>query len=981
MDAARRQRIDEVFAAALELPAGERDAFLAHACGNDAELRREVESLLAHHGDHPVDGGAPEAARMLVGSQRPSLVGRKLGPYEILAPLGAGGMGEVYRARDTRLGRSVAIKVMPPHMASDPDARQRFEREARAISALAHPHICALHDVGNQDGVEFLVMELIEGETLASRLARGPISLAEALRWGAQVADALARAHRAGIVHRDLKPSNVMLTRDGVKLLDFGLARKSAPVTADSPTRSTAASEMLTGEGTILGTLHYMAPEQVEGKVVDQRADIFALGAMLYELVTGVRAFDGTSPASVIGSILRDTPVPLSTRVPLAPPALDALVAHCLAKDPEDRWQSARDLQLELLAIAAQPSSPAAAADQHGATLASSRLMTVAFALLALAVGTAAGWLLAHRPQPELGAGARWALAIPDGLSLSDVGFVQLALSDDGHHQAIAVADATSTSHLLLRSDNEPQPRLLPDTERALSPFFSPDGKWIGFFRGSTLFKIPTAGGPPVQLARAVGITNRGGTWSRDGFIYFPNGTTDGLLRVPDKGGPVTAVTKLDFARDDRTHRWPQALPDGRTVIYTADGFDSIEYYDDARIEAVRPATGDRHVILEGASMARYVGGGKLIFARDGSLFAVSFDPRSLTVSGVPEPVVQGVLTGVGTGAVQFALSPSGAALWMPGGLAETYRLVRVDRQGTETAVPVPPVPYNEAALSPDGKRLALIGGGGGIADLWVADLERDAQVRLTHGMQGVFNPVWSPDGERIAYVRRRRQQSGSSRWQLVWQPADGSRDAEVLLDADVPVGPSGFTPDGRTLLYVAAKPPSDMDVYLLPLDGSRKPRLLLGGGTSDRDAVVSPDGRFVAYSSFQGPGDPPAVFVRPFPAGEGRWQISTPPALEPRWSRDGRELFYRSQAAGVRSGDRVIYRVAIETRNGFVAGKPEPVVDRTAPGGGIYTYGLSPDGKQIITKRSPEAPSTEHTVFLDLGFLRRIATPSAGAP
>ena len=600
--------------------------------------------------------------------------------------------------------------------------------------------------------------------------------------------------------------------------------------------------------------------------------------------------------------------------------------------------------------------------------------MAIGAAAFALVLALAAGWLL-HRPATlASGAGARWALAIPDGFSLVGESGPNLAISADGRLQVAVVVDTARTEHLLVRSIDEVEPRVLQDTEGANSPFFSPDGKWIGFFRNQSLEKIPSAGGPPIELAATATVTAaRGATWSRDGFIYFAPNVAVGLSRVSQNGGPVTQVTKLDFTRDERTHRWPQVLPDGSAVLFTCDTGASTEYYDDARIEAVRPSTGERKVVLEGSSQARYGTGGRLVFARGGSLYSVAFDPRTLSTRGTPEVVVQGVATDVSSGAVQFALSSNGAAIWAPGGATAQYRLFWIDKKGVETPIPIPPDPYNEAALSPDGRHAALTGGKGGVADLWVADLERGTQTRLTVG-DVITNPVWTPDGSRIAYMVRVHGQE-DRRWRLAWKPADGSRDAETLLESDRPMAPSGFTPDGRKLLYSVlqdAQPSrstgdgSGADIYLLPVTGTRTPELLLHDPFGKRDAVVSPDGRWIAYISNEGGEN--SVFVRPFPSGEGRWQISSGLAFEPRWGRDQKELFYRSGST--------LFRVPIDTRASFSAGKPEAIIDRVSTAGIVHTYSEGPDGR-IFTPRSPEGRGSARTVYLDLGFADRLAKGS----
>jgi Tol biopolymer transport system component len=901
--------------------------------------------------------------------------GLKLGPYEVIAPLGSGGMGEVYRARDTKLGREVAVKVLPAGLASDPERLARFEREARVLASLNHPHIAAIYGVEDSTPVKALILELVEGPTLQDRIEAGPIPREEALSIARQIAEALESAHERGIVHRDLKPANVKVGADDeVKVLDFGLAKALDPTASTSSPDITHSPTLSIGtqDGMILGTAAYMSPEQARGKPIDRRADIWAFGVVLCEMLTGRRLFEGETVSDTLAAVLRQE-IRLEGLPPDTPPAVRALLARCLDRDPKTRLRDIGEAR-----IALDPNvSPAPAAAEPPVVLASAAVRTrglplAVAAMLALVIGLATGWRL-RRPAPEsLGAGARVGLAIPDGFVLSPEQMPQLAISDDGRSQVVVVVDASKASHLLLRSIDQIEPRLLPDTDGANGPFFSPDGKWIGFFRGQSLFKIPTGGGAPVELASTASVTSaRGATWSRDGFIYFAPSVSVGLSRIPQNGGPVTAVTRLDPARDERTHRWPQALPDGSAVLFTCDTSVSTEYYDDARIEAVRPSTGERKVLVEGASQARYGSGNRLVFARGGSLFAVAFDPGKLETRGTPDPVVQGVATDVGSGSVQFALSPSGAAVWAPGGLTSQYRLFWVDRNGVETPAPIPPEPYNEAELSPDGKRVALTGGQGGSSDLWVADLERGTQTRLTVG-QVVANPVWTRDGARIAYLTRdRKGPAGHS--QIFWVPADGSRNAELLTESEHMLSPSGFTADSGKLIYSASSTDNEaagMDIYLLPVTGARKPELLLSDGFAKRGAVVSPDGRWMAYWSNEG--GQQNIFVRPFPTGEGRWQISTAAAFEPRWGPEQKEIYYRSGAE--------LYRVPVDTLHGFSAGRPEPVIDRVSTAGIVHTYAPAPDGR-IFTPRSPEGRGSARTVNLDLGFAARLAALEESHP
>ena len=906
--------------------------------------------------------------------------GTKLGPYEVGAPLGAGGMGEVYRAHDGKLGRDVAIKVLPESVAQDPERLARFEREARVLAALNHPGVAAIYGMEESTPVKALVLELVEGPTLQDRIEEGPIPVEEALDIARQIADALDAAHERGIVHRDLKPANVKLDPGGkVKVLDFGLAKALDPAASGSSPDMTHSPTITAGTqaGTILGTAAYMSPEQARGKPTDKRADIWAFGVVLYEILTARRLFDGETVSDTLAAVLRQE-IRLDALPPETPPAVRALLSRCLERDPRNRLRDIGEARIAIESAKAPPSGIAVAAVSAPAAAIRKAASTAvaSIALLALAVGIGAGWLLRRPTPPPAVARARWALAIPDGYSLLGESSPNIAISPDGRLQVAVVADAAHLSHLLVRSIDDAAPRILPDSEGALSPFFSPDGRWIGFFRNLSLDKMPSGGGPPIELASAASVTAaRGATWSRDGYIYFAPNVAVGLSRISENGGAVTAVTKLDAARDERTHRWPQALPDGSAVLFTCDTATSTEYYDDARIEAVRPSTGERRVLLEGASQARYAGGRRLVFARGGSLYTVAFDPKTLSTSGPPEIAVEGVATDVSAGAVQFALSESGAAIWEPGGMTAQYRLFWIEKDGHETPAPIPAEPFNEAALSPDGKRVALTGGKGGTGDLWVVDLGLGTQTRLTVGEVAV-NPVWTPDGSRVIYVVRVRGQEDRL-WRLEWKTADGSRDAETLLESRGLLAPSAFTPDGRRIIYSASPsvaghfpgsgPASEeaaTNLYTIPVDSPHTPELLLGDPFSKRDAVVSPDGRWLAYCSNEA--GQQSLFVRPFPSGEGRWQIATTRvAFEPRWSRDQRNIFYRSGSQ--------LYRVPIETRPHFSAGKPEMILDRVATSGITHTYAQAPDGR-IFTPRSPEGRGDARTVYLDLGFAGRIA-------
>ena len=908
------------------------------------------------------------------------MIGQRLGPYEITAKLGEGGMGEVYRATDSRLKREVAIKVLPAAFTEDKERLARFEREAQLLAQLNHTNIAQIYGIETSGATHALVMELVPGPTLAERLESGPLPFTEILSFALQIAEALEEAHEKGIVHRDLKPQNIKAPSEGkAKVLDFGLAKamdsaggaSSAAELARSPTimnSPTLTAVHRTQLGVILGTAAYMAPEQARGGTVDKRADIWAFGVVFYEMLTGRSLFAGPTVSDTLADVLK-TAIDFAELPNATPPAIRRLLRRCLERNPKNRLHDIADARIVIEEVLAGRSdeTPTAAPAAASSLPRRPAWWTVAALAGVLALGFVAGLFLQRPKPPQAGAGARWALAIPEGLALVTDNVPQIALSEDGRFQVAVVVDAQGETRLLLRTVDEAEPHPVQGTEGALAPFFSPDGAWIGFFRERELLKVPTVGGSVVRIAAISGQANqiRGASWSRDGFIYFAPNVGEPISRISANGSTAEVVTNLDVARDERTHRWPQALPNGKAVLYTSDTTASTEFYDDARIEAWVQATGERRVLVEGSSQARCCAGGRLVFARGGTLFAQPFDEPSLALSGSPEAVVQGVATDVSTGAVQYALSSSGAALWVPGGLLAQYELFWIARDGSATPVPLPPAQYNESVLSPDGRRVALVGGPGGASELWVAELERGVVSRLTRD-ESVSNPVWTPDGSRIAY-RSRASSAQNRREQIAWRAADGSREAETLYESGDLALPSGFTPDGSRLVFSEPRAGTQTrDVFLLPLAGARRPELLLGSEMAEREAVVSPDGRWVAYVSNES--GALNTYVRPFPAGEGRWQISLDNGAEPRWSPDMKELYYR------RASD--ILRVPIETSGGFRVGKPELAVDRVSVGGFIHTYSITADGR-VLTPRSPNPLTSAHILHLDLGFAQRLAQRS----
>ena len=806
----------------------------------------------------------------------PLSTGARLGPYEVLSAIGAGGMGEVYKARDTRLDRTVAIKVLPAGFAADPERRHRFELEARAVSALNHPHICVLHDVGSQDGIDFLVMEYLDGQSLAQRLRKGALPHAQVLELGAQIADALASAHRRGIVHRDLKPANIMLTKSGVKLLDFGLAKlKPQPSAAVGMASALSTQGPVTSPGAVMGTVPYMAPEQLEGKETDARTDLFAFGCVLYEMLTARRAFSGNTEASVISAIMTGEPAPLSTLQPLTPPALDRLVRRCLAKDPDDRWQHAADVAEQLRGI----SQDSVATDSVRAVTPRRRrrglIWTLAAgAALLVVIGLVAGFQFVHpsaTPAPPL----RLTLSFPAEEALVTEDWNPLALSPDGK-TLVYVAMAKGKQQLFLRRLDRDQVRPIPDTDGALAPFFSPDGLEIGFFdvvEGKLKKVALSEGGSTTLCAAAV---PRGASWGPDGTIVFTPNMKSGLWRVPATGGEPRAVTTPAAGTVVR-HIWPQFLPDGDHVLFTLVDPPRLN-----RVAVVSLRTGDQRILLENAGGARYLPTGHLIFQRGAVLFAVPFDLKRLAASGPPVMLLDDVFT-TGLG-FEYAVSAEGTLVYVPARVPQRT-LVWVDRRGAVEPVPLfQPGGYDTVALSPDGGRFAAITGEKGqTTGLVVGDIARGTLSRSNS--EGQFlSAVWSPDGKRLAVSFQPSRPPGqAAKLQgAFWQSADLSTSPEPLTSESTlqQEFPTSFSPDGRWLLVsvynfnvtVPAHP--NWDLFVLPLPEARTLRPFLQTKAYHDHGRFSPDGRWVAYDSDESDQSKlPEVFVSTFPGPGPRWQ------------------------------------------------------------------------------------------------------------
>ncbi|MGE5206594.1 MAG: protein kinase domain-containing protein [Chlamydiota bacterium] len=874
-----------------------------------------------------------------------------------MSALGAGGMGEVYRARDTRLGREVAIKVLPQHLSSNPDLKARFEREARAISVLSHPHICHVYDVGTQDGTDYLVMELLDGETLADRLKKGSLPLRQALEIGVQIAEALEKAHRAGITHRDLKPGNIMLTKTGAKMLDFGLAKPASSLAAAVSSQTlVTVSKPLTAEGTLVGTFQYMAPEQLQGGETDPRTDIFALGAVLYEVVTGRRAFAGKSQVSVMSAVLEKDPDPISATQPLAPPALEHIINRALEKDPERRWQSAADLASELRWISesgssASRSGAAVPFRRHSLRRRAGWMMAVAFAL---AVGIAAGIFV--RPQPHLRP-VRGLILPPDKTSFALTGNFAgpPVLSPDGDYVVFS-AGSEGKSMLWLRPTDAAEANPLPGTEGGIFPFWSPDSHSLGFFSGGKLKVTDINGGAPLAIADA--LNARGGAWGANGDILYTPDTQAPVLRIGSSGGTPVPATQLDQSRHT-SHRWPYFLPDGKHFLYVAINHDASKSDNDAIYYGSLDGKENRP-LLHSFSNAIYASG-YLLYARDTLLMARAFDPASGQFTGDPLRVTDGVANDSTTWHMDASASSNGLLVLGSGGSSD-LSLVWLDRAGKQIGVIADKLPgLINARLSPGGERMALQIDAG-VNDLWVLDLSRGVRTRITFGPNNNSSPVWSPDGEWIAYAGTRNGQIS-----LYRRRADGSGGEELLLSdhrkisqcalcGDLPVD---WSRDGRYLLYLAGPPGPNAAVWALPLTGDRKPFLVVAAPSPPqfgRGAQLSPDARWLAYGSAES--GHPEIYVIPFRGGQGKWQISQGYGLTPEWGADGKEIYY----AG--SGGKIFSVSVSEERDAIRFGAPTLLF--ASPSTQQSLFDVTPDNKKISIDVISQQTSQPLTIIIN---------------
>jgi len=877
-------------------------------------------------------------------------VGTRLGPYEIVAPIGAGGMGEVYRARDTRLARTVAIKIVSSELTLNDETRARFRREAKTISNLAHPHICVLYDVGSENGVDFLVMEYLTGESLDARLARGPLSLNEILGFGIEITDALDHAHRNGIVHRDLKPANVMLTPGGAKLLDFGIARS---VSGDEVQAWTAGSSALTVEnaltrgGTVQGTLEFMAPEQLEGKAADARSDIFAFGNILFRMATGRPPFSFHNASSLIAAIREEEPKPVSEFAPRLPSAIDRLIAGCLRKDPEQRIQSAHDCKLALEWIRDAP-------PREIAPRSPSRWLRFA-ALLAIAFVIVAAIDIAVRRRERPQVVRRVSLVFPEmkGRVLTD-----FAISPDGNR--VVVADTVGARQLYIRSLDQSGMTALPGTSGAAYPFFSPAGDWIGFSAGGKLKKLRIADGAIVTICDAPRM--RGATWGSDDTIVFaPVSTGSGLFRVSASGGDPRILTTLDPRRQERSHRWPHFLPDGRHVLFSDEDWGA--NYATKRVSIVDLDTGRTHDVATGATDGRFVPGGVFVFARDRTLYAMKFDEKQGTASGLPVPVLDHVATHVGVGQAYADFSRDGTLIYRPYSSAEEDRqLVWVDRNGAVTPASDRRGDFVDPRLSPDGRQLLVGTGENRATDLWLVNLAANSWSRIAPEGKSLA-AIWSPGGDRI-YLSSNR----AGVYNIYSIAADGGGTATQLTNREYWPFPRSVSPDGTRLIEEVQHPVTSNDLWIVNLASGRESPLITSA-FDETDGQFSPDGQWLVYTSTET--GRPEVYMQHFPLTGRKWQGSTGGGVLPRWSASGRELFFRGPGSSMMAA-------AVTPKPALVIGTPV----RLFEGDYAMDYDVTPDGKRFIMLRE-----TSSTTRLDVvlnwfdDVRRRLAAASDARP
>ena len=865
--------------------------------------------------------------------------GRKLAHYEILEPIGKGGMGEVYRARDGKLGRDVAIKVLPVEFSRDAERLARFKREAKVLASLNHPNIAAIFGLEQSESIHYLVLELVPGETLAERVARGPIPVDEAVEIATKIAEGLEEAHERGIVHRDLKPANVMLTPDGkVKILDFGLAKAFVEEGADadssmSPTLTRDATRV----GVILGTAAYMSPEQAKGKQLDRRTDIFAFGAVLYEMLTGKKAFRGDNVSEVLASVIKDEPdwdaLPSDALL-----SIERVVRRCLNKTVARRFQHIGDAGFDLEEPVSMTAPVNVAVKRY------SRLLLVA---TLIATGVAV-WALLRSETPVPKPVSRWTVLLPPGGAISHQDVAgpgtspSVAISPDGRHLAYLVARG-STSHLYLRAADALQGEPVDSGERATTPFFSPDSQTLGFATvNGTLMKVSVRGGAPVAISE-VGLWVRGASWGPDGNIFFNPGTAGGLYRVSADGGEQEVLASPRRDQGEKAYRFAEVLPGGQAVVFTLFS-DDIESFDDASIAVLSLETGEVRTLVEGGSSPRYSVTGHLVYARAGDLFAVPFDARALEVTGAPVRVLEGVAGYPAMGSAEFSLSLDGSLFYAPGEpIGIDQRVVWVDRTGTATTLVQETRAFYQPRVSPDGRSLAVVINDANMG-LWVYDIARGSLTRIVSGSNN-WNPVWAPDGEHVTFSSDR-----GGTMSLFSTASDGSGQPKHLNGGAPEQNPESWTPDGQTLVFKELSPETGYDIWLLSAAGDTTP--FLQTSANEKGAEISPNGRWMAYQSDES--GRMEIYVCPFPQAEPKRQVSIEGGTEPLWKPDGRELFYRD-------GYKIM-SVETETEGTLALAQPQLLFESDSYMTHESTYAVSADGERFVMIDQSESvrPPTE---------------------
>ena len=860
--------------------------------------------------------------------------GTKLGRYEIRSKLGAGGMGEVYVARDVEIGRDVAVKVLPPAFSTDKDRLQRFQQEACAAGALNHPNILSIYDVGKHDGSPYVVSELLEGETLRKRIAGSPLNQRRAIDYALQIAHGLAAAHEKGIIHRDLKPENIFITNDGrVKILDFGLA-KLTQLDGDRNQTDIPTRRVDTNPGVVMGTVGYMSPEQLKGRRVDQRSDIFSFGAILYEMLSGKRAFHGESAAETMSAILKEDPLELSHTNKNVSAALERLVNHCLEKNPESRFHSASDLAFALEAVSGSSSS----SDETVAMpVRAPRRMTrremifgsvAAIALLAavaMAVALFSSYFRGATTDTHV---VKSFINPPEKTS-----FGSFAISPDGLRLVFVATDASGKNLLWVRPLGSTDAQPLSGTEEATDPFWSPDSRFIGFFAGAKMKRIEATGGPVRTLCTAA--VPRGGSWNRDGVIIFVPTPNDPIYQISAEGGEPTPLTKLEPSHQEASHRWPSFLPDGHHFLYSILGGPQSQGIYVSSLDGKV----NRRLLDVRDSVVAYAKPGYLLFRREASLMAQAFDDQTLQLSGHSFPIAEQVGFEASTFQTYFSVSQTGVLTYSSGNFGQT-QLTWVDRSGKQLGTIGPASNYYlRPWLSRDGKRIAVDGPDlQGNRDIWLIDLLTGSPTRFTFDPSTELFPVWSPDGSRIVFASDREGPR-----HLYVKNANGAGKEELLLKSDTNKIPMDWSPDGRFIIYTVNDPNTKIDLWLLPLFGDQKPIPYLASNANERLARFSPDGRWIAYVSDESGTN--EVYVRTFPDSGGKWQVSTNGGYHMAWAHNGKELFYIAT-------DKKVMAVDVKGEGTtFQRGTPKPLFDRRIPSFNtpLAQFAVSADDKKFI--------------------------------